>query len=152
MPENKGPKGIDWMELEQRVGVGLGMYRAFKMNRNLMPLSCQGRKFLPNWKGWLLECWNPWGAFLEGLEEARLWESSFGHPHPAAAWLGEWVKYTSGARAARWVWPSRGIISEWDSILAGSFLCQGTLGPAGQRWLNWTASVEPALEPEPESI
>lgn len=28
---------------------------AFKVKQNKMPLDCQGRKFLLNWKGWLLE-------------------------------------------------------------------------------------------------
>lgn len=103
------------------------MYCAFKTKRNKMPLDCQGKKFLPNWKGWLLECRNPWGDFLESLEEVWLWENSSGHLHPPAAWLGEWVRSTSGVRAVRWVWPSRGIWSECDYIPWRSSLCQGTL-------------------------
>jgi hypothetical protein len=31
------------------------MYCAFKIKQNKMLLDCQGKKFLPNWKGWLLE-------------------------------------------------------------------------------------------------
>lgn len=41
-----------------------------------MPLGCQNRKFLPNWKGWLLKS-SPPGALLEGVE-AWLGDGSWG--------------------------------------------------------------------------
>lgn len=62
------------------------MYGTFKLNQNKIPLDCQGRKFLPNWKGWLQEPLRGLSGKAEGGTAVGelLWAST-----PLAAWLGE---------------------------------------------------------------
>lgn len=44
-----------------------------------MPLGCQNRKFLPNWKGWLLELESSRGLCGRGRGVAERWLLGYSH-------------------------------------------------------------------------
>lgn len=146
--ENKVPKGINLVELEQRVGLP-GEVPCISNKTKQMLLDCQGKKFLPNWKGWLLECRNPWGAFLERLEEAWLWESNSWYPHPLLqpGWRSAWVKFTRGVRAVRWA--SREGRSDCYTCRQGHLCVRERCGPKDD-WIQQLGRIRTGVGIKPQ--
>ena len=101
------------------------MYSAFKIKQHIMLLSCPGRKFLPNWKGWLLESLRGLSGRAAGGVAVRELLQAFMDCCSLAGGVSQ-VHHGCQDREVN-LTKQRGTGSEQDSIAARSSLCQGSL-------------------------